>query len=365
MDKQLWRRFFFYVYLMIFIVTAPLVVLYTAGYRFDLRTASLVRTGILEITTKPRSATIFLNDKKITGLTPFIVKKVFPGTYRLRLEKDGYHSWQQEISIKSQETAQVSARLFPESEPEVIVQDENILLAGPTGQNDSKFFTVKKSGQWFEIWREDANQSEKELVSRVSAAAELTTEEILDEAQKPKNVSVTIIVGKEADYVQQNAKTIAVIPSENYRVIEERTAAVLLFDRTASRLILIDLSGSGPSILLNASANFYQWNDDNLIYGDGLEIRRFETTSRTDTLLTRTSQTILASFDLQDNIYLILYEDKIVALDLSNPAQPINTVLLDGWQFQNGWLEPDADIFYLFGQIKDGVPTVTRFFLSK
>ena len=50
------RTLIFWLFTVLFLITAPLVVMYTFGFRYNAATRQIVRTGVLSITTIPRNA---------------------------------------------------------------------------------------------------------------------------------------------------------------------------------------------------------------------------------------------------------------------------------------------------------------------
>jgi hypothetical protein len=102
-----------------FLLVAPIVILATAGYRFNLAKGGLERTGVIIVDSDPRGAAVYLNDRRLAPTTPTKAVRVFPGSYQLRLEKAGYRPWERDITIESGQTTFVNdATLFSESLPE-------------------------------------------------------------------------------------------------------------------------------------------------------------------------------------------------------------------------------------------------------
>lgn len=85
--------------------------LYAAGYRLSKNGFFIQRTGIFIIDSKPRGAKIFIDGKSQAAwsgsilnknnfiATPAKIKNLLPGEYDLRLELDGYWSWQKKLTV--------------------------------------------------------------------------------------------------------------------------------------------------------------------------------------------------------------------------------------------------------------------------
>lgn len=94
------RRLIYVFFIIIFLVTAPLIILYTMGYRYNFTKGRVQKTGIIRITSVPRGADIYLNGVKYeTGQTPARIEKLLPGDYEIKLAKDGYYDWQKKLPV--------------------------------------------------------------------------------------------------------------------------------------------------------------------------------------------------------------------------------------------------------------------------
>jgi hypothetical protein len=114
------RDFLFFSFVAIFIIMTVLISLYASGYKFNLSwplkfNRLLQKTGMLNISTLPKDATIFLNDKpqkksmfsiskKDYTTTPAKIKNILPGEYILRLERENYWPFERKIRIESGQT---------------------------------------------------------------------------------------------------------------------------------------------------------------------------------------------------------------------------------------------------------------------
>jgi len=109
------RRFLFYIFVVLFIVFAWAIILYSQGYSFDWQKKSLILTGAFYFKSYPKEADIYLNNEpkgetnkfvKIKGLlsekrVDRFVKRLKPGEYEVRISKPDYYDWQKTLNIKS------------------------------------------------------------------------------------------------------------------------------------------------------------------------------------------------------------------------------------------------------------------------
>ncbi len=63
-----------------------------------------MKTGILSVNGRPKDARVLINKKPVATALPFRVIHLIPGSYQVRVEKDGYHAWEKTLSVYPHET---------------------------------------------------------------------------------------------------------------------------------------------------------------------------------------------------------------------------------------------------------------------
>lgn len=90
------RRVMFWLAVVLFGVASWVTVRLAQGYTFDLRTNQFVRTGAIGVTVNT-DAKVFLDDQLVDTASSFshrvVRDRLVPGTYAVRLLKDGWSSW--------------------------------------------------------------------------------------------------------------------------------------------------------------------------------------------------------------------------------------------------------------------------------
>lgn len=100
--------------ILLFLLTATtLVVFYGRGYRFDFGKGvpNLSGTGLLVATSSPDGAQVLVNGHLTTATANTI--NLAPGTYDVRIVKEGYLSWEKTLVIKNEVVTKADALLFP------------------------------------------------------------------------------------------------------------------------------------------------------------------------------------------------------------------------------------------------------------
>lgn len=96
-------------------ISTILVVIYGKGYRFNLKgnSAILSGTGLLVATSSPDGAQVLINGHLTTATDNTI--NLAPGSYEIKIVKEGYFSWEKNITIKKEVVSKADALLLPKA----------------------------------------------------------------------------------------------------------------------------------------------------------------------------------------------------------------------------------------------------------
>ncbi len=100
---MLFRKILFYLFLLLYLIICPLLILYTLGYVYEIKgDQGLVKTGAVSISTLPEGAEVIFRDHHAAQKTPAVILNLRPGTYPVRIEKKGHVSWQNTIQVDAE-----------------------------------------------------------------------------------------------------------------------------------------------------------------------------------------------------------------------------------------------------------------------
>lgn len=117
------RRWYYSFAILLFLVTAPIVVATAAGWRWSGWRQGFIQTGTLLITATERARIEV--DGQPAGTTPKRISGLLPGVYRVRVTKPGYGPWEHLITVNPRRTSAVGPlRLFPDPLPSRIVNQD-------------------------------------------------------------------------------------------------------------------------------------------------------------------------------------------------------------------------------------------------
>ncbi len=98
------RRLIFYILALLFLVVTPLLLAYTAGYRWSFTQKRLVTTGALSVETYPDNASIQIGMRNYAEHTPALISNLLPGTYDITISKTGYYPWHKNLTVQNGKT---------------------------------------------------------------------------------------------------------------------------------------------------------------------------------------------------------------------------------------------------------------------
>lgn len=164
--SRFWRTILFAVFAIGFLISAPLVVLYTAGYRYQFGSMSVVKAGVLSVTSIPKGATVSLNGVESSKKTPSVIDNIYPGEMKVRVEKSGYSSWEKTLPVASgQSTFVPNVLLFLEGTPVQSIDQTNVLHVAI--QSSSRYAYLVNNKGALEIWiKDDAIPQSKPILTQ-------------------------------------------------------------------------------------------------------------------------------------------------------------------------------------------------------
>lgn len=143
------RRIIFWLAVCFFVITAPLIIAYSQGLRFDFVTREIVRVGAISLDSEPDKATIYLNGEIYGDDTPSVIRGLLPGhLYHIRIEEEGFFDWEKTLTVQAQRiTSARGIHLFPK---EIIFESiatgtPEIVGGFPNTQGDY-FFLAREDG---------------------------------------------------------------------------------------------------------------------------------------------------------------------------------------------------------------------------
>lgn len=106
------RTLFSLVVALILFAVATAAIFWARGFKPNLQKGTISHTGLIVATSIPTGAQVFLNDR-LTSATDTNIAFLDPGSYKVRIQKDGYTVWEKQIEIKADLATEIKTLLFP------------------------------------------------------------------------------------------------------------------------------------------------------------------------------------------------------------------------------------------------------------
>src|SRR3972149_8173308 len=87
-------------------------IFWTRGFKPDFKKGQIKRTGIIVASSIPTGAQVYLDDR-LTSATNTNIGFLEPKTYKVKIEKDGYTTWEKEVEVKADLATEIKTLLFP------------------------------------------------------------------------------------------------------------------------------------------------------------------------------------------------------------------------------------------------------------
>ncbi len=88
--------------IIVFVIAAPLLILYASGYRLD-KTFNFATTGGVNISAQLSGTEIYVNNELVRTTSIFqksvFVQNLKPGTYNVSVKKEGYQGWNKTLRV--------------------------------------------------------------------------------------------------------------------------------------------------------------------------------------------------------------------------------------------------------------------------
>lgn len=126
---KLWKRRTILIFsIILFIILAPTIILYSSGYRFDFENFRVKKVGMIIIESRPKDINVFINNKLANKRTPYKKSNLTPRIYNIDLKNDIYQPWSKSLLVESQTVTWITDALLFYKDPlkDVYAQESNI-----------------------------------------------------------------------------------------------------------------------------------------------------------------------------------------------------------------------------------------------
>lgn len=170
-----YRRAIFLAFILLFFASIPFILLYTAGYSYNLKKNKFEKTGSLLANTITKDTVLYLNGNPYYNKSEFRIKNLLPDEYDVKISKDGYFDWQKKLIVQSELTTFIKdIRLFKKGLPINVANREATNVYPAPNENKFVFASQDQTINKYAISIFNASgENSKDLLSLPQLPAEV------------------------------------------------------------------------------------------------------------------------------------------------------------------------------------------------
>ena len=97
----IFRKILFYLFLVLYLVLCPIIILYAFGYIFTPKVEEgFAKTGLIHIETLPANASISIASRHYAEKTPATIRNLLPGQYDVKILLPKYRPWTRKVTVE-------------------------------------------------------------------------------------------------------------------------------------------------------------------------------------------------------------------------------------------------------------------------
>jgi len=374
------RRIVYLTFIIIFLLITPVIILYTAGYRYNFQTNRIQKTGILILKSNPAGANIYLNEKLRTEKTPARIANLLPDDYIIKIEKENFYPWQKTLSLESSMTTFAeNITLFEKTLPAEVVETNSELFSLAPNKEKIIYLDGKETGD--EVWLLNFRNNKNNLIYRLSEAKSnvvnlewsndnqkiLITVDFSDTTQSHKYIMVNTGNGEISVYQKLSDFyfTFRGVPTNiadanrlpDLDVSAGYSGVVAVLDKKTKNLSVV--RPTSLDSLFETKADQIAWSADGkkLIYTIDFEIWIYNFSTEEKTFISRYGQEIKKINWVNENYIAVLLGGTVKIVELDERDQRNAVDILTPAEINNFFVDPVKQSIYFSGIIgnKKGV----------
>lgn len=346
------RKALYLAFIGAFLLSAPIVVLYTAGYRLNWEHREVVETGLVSVSSVPRGAEVLVDGIPSGERTPAVIGNLTPGEHLIGLRKPGYFPWEKRLLVKSRlATFAPDVLLFLDEAPAPVRTGKVVAASAP---REGAFALALEEGGWVEIWALSPEDGGSRLLERVSASAA---------GNLALELSADASVLKLAQGAGKLARVTMLYSSTGQHLAPKETADVsfavpapegVSFEVASGHLRVGEGTGEDQHFF-ETDASAYAWQDRVLAFARGSELYLYDLEAREEMLLVPTDSPVRhLAWHPEGNALVAVDGRGAFAVEIDPRGGHAVTRLMDGAGMGMPWIDGRGRAIYAVATV-DGV----------
>ena len=138
-----------------FLMLASWLIFRASGFAYDFQTGEIQRTGLIYVRTYPATATVLLDSRIVSTITPARMSNLWPGKYNLQIEKKGYKPILKTLEVYEGLATRVAPVLLFYQEPKLGVQYSSVLNEFVDKNNNLWTITNNNIGTFVNLYNQN------------------------------------------------------------------------------------------------------------------------------------------------------------------------------------------------------------------
>jgi len=232
------RKIYTLTFIILFAITAPSLIFFAKGYRFDTIKKVFIHSGSVIIKSSPKKVDIYIDGKKAPNKklnfinNYYIVNGLRPGKHTVECKKDGYTSWQKKIHTHSGLSVEFwNVILMPTPNKTLqVYQPENIsrFYLSPRNKNELILYKKKNSEKIISLFNAK-EQTERIIYKTNENYDELIPdkEENIEWSSNHKKIMIPAVKNNLKDYIITDLKNLNQESLSLYTIFEKISSNIL------------------------------------------------------------------------------------------------------------------------------------------
>jgi hypothetical protein len=374
------RRITYIIFIIIFLVVTPAIILYAAGYRYNFQKHRLQKTGILILKSRPEGARIYLSGDLQKSNTPAHLANLVPEDYLIKIEKEGFYPWQKTLPVRSRTTTFAeNVTLFKKNLPTDLT-DGDIPLSVLSPDREKIVYLLENETNK-EVWLLNLKDNKKNLLYGTSSGDSLSRSS-LEWSHNGQKILITITDKSFKakyivfDYRTQAATTykdlnefyfefsgvakkneLGFTALEDFSFLPGSSNLLAVLNKKIQDLKIWNIDSGDLIFETEADSAAWSKNGDKILYTKNFEVWFYNLSSEQEILITRYSKEIKKIGWINDNYILALLDNTLKAIELDERDQRNVTDLLELEDIKDFDIDPAGQKIYFIGSLgsKKGV----------
>ncbi len=187
-----YKKTLFTITSLFFLISAPILIFYSQGYRFDFTNKKIVKTGGLFLKISPPGANIYI-DHNLSNKTNFFFDSAFidgltPKSYQIVIKKKDYYDWTKTLLVKEKQVTEAKNILLLPKNINFNPLLQNISSFLPSQNSNDIFLKINQDKDWVIKRFDPQTKKETMVVSQKNLQKIITDEKNKNPLDRQSNI---------------------------------------------------------------------------------------------------------------------------------------------------------------------------------